>query len=123
MKLATVPLGKLPPRINPVDAAALTVAELPAQALGANRAINLPGVCVTAREMLAALERVAGPEAAKRVRWERDEATNRIVAGWPGAWPVAVRLASASAIRLKAETRFIKSLINGQNNLLREVMG
>lgn len=60
--------------------------ELPAQALGSSRVVNLPGVCVTAREMLAALERVAGTEAAKRVRWERDEATNRIVASWPGAW-------------------------------------
>ena len=60
--------------------------ELPAQAFGSSRVVNLPGVCVTAREMVAALERVAGPEAAKRVRWERDEATNRIVASWPGAW-------------------------------------
>jgi len=60
--------------------------DLPAQALGASRVINLPGVCVTVREMVAALGRVAGAEAAQRVRWERDEATNRIVASWPGAW-------------------------------------
>ena len=60
--------------------------ELPAQALGSSRVVNLPGVCVTVREMVAALERVAGTEAAKRVRWERDAATNRIVASWPGAW-------------------------------------
>lgn len=60
--------------------------ELPAQALGSSRTVNLPGVCVTAREMVAALQRVAGAEAAARVRWERDEATNRIVASWPGAW-------------------------------------
>lgn len=60
--------------------------ELPAQALGSSRAVNLPGVCVTVREMLAALERVGGTEAAQRVRWERDAATDRIVAGWPGAW-------------------------------------
>ena len=60
--------------------------ELPAQALGSNRVVNLPGVSVTAREMVAALERVAGAEAAKRVRWKRDETTNRIVASWPGAW-------------------------------------
>jgi nucleoside-diphosphate-sugar epimerase len=60
--------------------------ELPAQALGPSRAVNLPGVCVTAREMVAALERVAGPEVAQRVRWQHDETTNRIVASWPGAW-------------------------------------
>lgn len=60
--------------------------ELPAQALGLSRVINLPGVCVTVREMVTALERVAGTEAAKRVRWELDAATDRIVASWPGAW-------------------------------------
>jgi D-erythronate 2-dehydrogenase len=60
--------------------------DLPAQALGSSRAVNLPGVCVTAREMIAALERVAGAETAKRVRWERDAAIDRIVSSWPGAW-------------------------------------
>jgi nucleoside-diphosphate-sugar epimerase len=60
--------------------------ELPAHALGASRVVNLPGVCVTAREMVAALERVAGAEVAKRVRWERDAAIDRIVSSWPGAW-------------------------------------
>ena len=60
--------------------------DLPAQALGSSRAVNLPGVCVTAREMVAALERVAGAETAKRVRWERDAAIDRIVSSWPGAW-------------------------------------
>jgi nucleoside-diphosphate-sugar epimerase len=60
--------------------------ELPASALGESRTVNLPGVCVTVREMVAALERVAGPEAAQRVRWERDPALDRIVSSWPGAW-------------------------------------
>ncbi|HKA46465.1 MAG TPA: D-erythronate dehydrogenase [Burkholderiales bacterium] len=60
--------------------------ELPAQALGASRSINLPGVCVTVREMVAALERVAGTETAKRVRWVQDPALDRIVSSWPGVW-------------------------------------
>ena len=60
--------------------------DLPAEALGPSRVINLPGVCVTVREMVAALERVAGPEVARRVRWERDPALDRIVSSWPGAW-------------------------------------
>ena len=60
--------------------------DLPAQALGASRVINLPGVRVTVREMVAALERVAGADVAKRVRWERDPALDRIVSSWPGAW-------------------------------------
>ncbi len=60
--------------------------DLPAEALGTSRVINLPGVCVSVSEMVAALARVAGPEAAKRVRWERDPALDRIVSSWPGAW-------------------------------------
>jgi len=76
--------------------------DLPAQALGASRTVNLPGVCVTAREMVAALERVAGAEAAKRVRWERDEATNRIVANWPGAWDTR----RAEALGFSGDTDF-----------------
>lgn len=60
--------------------------ELTADALGASRTINLPGVSVTAGEMVAALERVAGAPVAKLVRWERDEVVQRIVGSWPGAW-------------------------------------
>jgi nucleoside-diphosphate-sugar epimerase len=55
-------------------------------AFGASRAVNLPGVSVTVGEMVAALARVAGPEVAARVRWERDPRIARMVAGWPGAW-------------------------------------
>jgi len=60
--------------------------DLPAEAFGSSRAVNLPGVCVTAGEMVAALKRVAGAETAKRVRWERDATIDRIVSSWPGAW-------------------------------------
>jgi nucleoside-diphosphate-sugar epimerase len=60
--------------------------ELPAAALGARRAVNLPGISVSAREMVAALERVAGRDVAARIGWERDPAIERIVGSWPGAW-------------------------------------
>lgn len=60
--------------------------DLPAEAFGASRIVNLPGVSITAGEVVAALERVAGPEVARRVRWERDPRVERIVATWPGAW-------------------------------------
>ncbi|WP_431862149.1 D-erythronate dehydrogenase [Azospirillum sp.] len=63
--------------------------ELPSDALGTARAINLPGLSVRADEMVAALERVAGPEVAARVRWQEDPAVTRIVGSWPGAWDVA----------------------------------
>jgi nucleoside-diphosphate-sugar epimerase len=60
--------------------------EIPSAALGAFRSVNLPGVSVTVAEMIAALRRVAGAEAAARVRFERDPLVERIVASWPGAW-------------------------------------
>jgi nucleoside-diphosphate-sugar epimerase len=63
--------------------------ELPAEALGSSRVVNLPGISVRVSEMVAALERVAGSEVLKRIRWERDPVVERIVGGWPGAWDTA----------------------------------
>jgi nucleoside-diphosphate-sugar epimerase len=60
--------------------------DLPAARLGSRRVINLPGLTVTPAGMVESLTRVAGPEAAARVRWERDPVIERIVASWPGAW-------------------------------------
>lgn len=60
--------------------------DLDADALGRQRAINLPGITVTAGEMVASLRRVAGEEVASRVHWERDAEIERIVGTWPGAW-------------------------------------
>lgn len=58
--------------------------ELPADAFGTNRTVSLPGLSVTVGEMVAALERIAGPEVAARVRWERDSRIAAMVATWPG---------------------------------------
>jgi D-erythronate 2-dehydrogenase len=58
--------------------------ELPADAFGANRIVNLAGLSVTVGEMVAALERVAGSEVAARIRWERDPRVAAMVATWPG---------------------------------------
>jgi nucleoside-diphosphate-sugar epimerase len=63
--------------------------ELSAAALGNSRTINLPGISVSVADMVAALERVAGPEPVRRIRWERDPVVERIVGSWPGAWDVA----------------------------------
>ena len=52
--------------------------------LGTNRIINLPGLSITVAEMVAALERVAGSEVAKRIRWESDPRIERLVSTWPG---------------------------------------
>ena len=68
--------------------------ELPASALGWNRTINGPGITVSVADALAALERIAGSETARRVRFEPDAAVAKIVLGWP------VRFATARADRL-----------------------
>jgi len=57
--------------------------ELPADALGANRIVNLPGISVSVAEMVASLERIAGAEVVKRIEWRPDPAIERIVATWP----------------------------------------
>jgi nucleoside-diphosphate-sugar epimerase len=51
---------------------------------GSSRALSLPGLATTVSEMVAALERVAGAEATKRIRWQPDPAVIRIVNTWPG---------------------------------------
>src|SRR3954462_2138840 len=66
-------------------AALITANDLPSTALGNRRWINVPGLSVTAGEMVDALERVAGPDVARRIRWERDERIERMVLGWPPA--------------------------------------
>lgn len=68
-----------------VTASLIAAHELPPGALGTDRALNLPGLSVTVGEMAAALERVAGPAVAGRIRWERDPRLEKMVLGWPGA--------------------------------------
>jgi nucleoside-diphosphate-sugar epimerase len=60
--------------------------ELDPDAWGANRTLNAPGITVSVAEALAALERVVGPEAVSRVRFERDADIERIVLSWPVAF-------------------------------------
>jgi nucleoside-diphosphate-sugar epimerase len=59
--------------------------DLPAEVLGPNRAMNLPGISLTVGEMVSALERVAGTDVVRRIRWEPDPRVQRMVATWPGA--------------------------------------
>jgi nucleoside-diphosphate-sugar epimerase len=68
--------------------------ELPASVLGWNRTINGPGITVSVAEALAALERIAGSETVRRVRFEPDAAIAKIVLSWP------VRFATVRADRL-----------------------
>ncbi|MBS0319165.1 MAG: SDR family oxidoreductase [Proteobacteria bacterium] len=63
--------------------------DIPAAALGRARKVNLPGVSINVGEMVQTLARVAGPEYADYVRWERNPAIERIVCSWPAAWDVS----------------------------------
>jgi nucleoside-diphosphate-sugar epimerase len=58
---------------------------VPADALGSERALNLPGLSVTAGEMLDSLQRIGGSAARARVTIERDERVARAMCGWPAA--------------------------------------
>lgn len=60
-------------------------ARIPAAALDGHRSLNLPGLRVTAGEMLASLERLAGPAARARVTLERDARVEKAMVGWPAA--------------------------------------
>ena len=53
------------------------------QAWGGRSAVNLPALTVTVADMVAALERVAGPAASGLIDWVPDPAVARIVASWP----------------------------------------
>jgi D-erythronate 2-dehydrogenase len=57
--------------------------ELPPSAWGTNRALNLPGITVTVAEMIAAMGKIAGAQAAKRVSYKVDPRVEKIVMGWP----------------------------------------
>ena len=63
--------------------------DIAADAFGANRNINLPGLSLTVGDIVAALERVAGSEVGKRIKWEPDSRIERMVATWPGALDAA----------------------------------
>jgi len=58
-------------------------AELPAERLGQQRVINLPGITVTVAEMVAALETVGGKELSARIDWTPDPFIQSIVLTWP----------------------------------------
>ena len=52
---------------------------------GAPLGLNLPGISVSVGEMVEALREVGGEKAVSRLTFDRDEAIERIVSGWPTA--------------------------------------
>ena len=57
--------------------------ELPSEAWGSRRVLNLPGITVSVGEMVDAMRGVAGEKAAKRVAYKADERIRNIVRTWP----------------------------------------
>jgi D-erythronate 2-dehydrogenase len=57
--------------------------ELPPEAWGSQRWLNLPGITASVAEMVAALRKVAGDAAAKRVVYKPDARIQAIVKTWP----------------------------------------
>lgn len=64
----------------------LHAAGMGTELLGNQRNLTMPGLAATVAEQIAALGRVAGPEAVALIRREPDETIARIVAGWPQAF-------------------------------------
>jgi nucleoside-diphosphate-sugar epimerase len=59
--------------------------DLPAEAFGTNRSLQLPGFSVAVGEMAAAVRRAGGPEAYGRIRWQPDSQIQQIISSWPQA--------------------------------------
>jgi nucleoside-diphosphate-sugar epimerase len=59
--------------------------DLPGDAFGANRSLQLPGFSVTVGEMAAAVRRAGGEAAYARIRWAPDPQIQQIISGWPQA--------------------------------------
>ena len=67
--------------------------ELAADAWGARRVVNLPGITVSVAEMIAAMGRVAGEHVMQRVRWAPEERIRAIVRTWPARFETPRALA------------------------------
>jgi nucleoside-diphosphate-sugar epimerase len=61
----------------------LCAAASPQQSWGGRSAVTLPALTVTVADMVAALERAAGPEASGLIDWVPDPAVARLVTSWP----------------------------------------
>jgi nucleoside-diphosphate-sugar epimerase len=73
--------------------------ELPPEAWGTQRWLNLPGITRTVAEMVEALRKVAGDDVAKRVVYKGDARIQGIVK----TWPVNFRTPRALAMGFKAD--------------------
>ena len=61
----------------------LCAAASPEEHWGGRSAVTLPALTVTVADMVAALERAAGPEASELIDWVPDPAVARLMTSWP----------------------------------------
>ena len=61
----------------------LCAAASPQQSWGGRSAVTLPALTVTVADMVAALERAAGPAVSALIDWAPDPAVARLVTSWP----------------------------------------
>jgi len=80
----------------------LRAAEVSDAEWGSRTAMNLPALTTTPAEMVAALARVAGADAAALVDWTHDPAVAAIVTSWPAQFETA----RAAALGLAPEESF-----------------
>jgi nucleoside-diphosphate-sugar epimerase len=76
--------------------------DLPGSAWPSSRVVNLPGITLSVREMIDAMGRVAGEEAAGRVKFVPDARIQGIVK----TWPVRFRTDRALAMGFRADGDF-----------------
>jgi hypothetical protein len=74
-----IPVGS----VRCIAAALIKLHEVPADRFGHTRAMNLPSLTVTAREMVEAVQGFDYPGPRGKVSWERDDQLQAIVDGWP----------------------------------------
>jgi nucleoside-diphosphate-sugar epimerase len=80
----------------------LHAATLDADALGPRRSLTMPGVSETVAGQIAALQRIGGEQAVRRIRRVPDETITRMVSGWPARFDAR----RAIALGFRAERDF-----------------
>jgi D-erythronate 2-dehydrogenase len=74
--------------------------DLPADAFGTSRSLQLPGFSVAVGEMAAAVRRAAGEAAYARIRWQLDLQIQEIIS----SWPQVLQATRAEALGFAADT-------------------
>jgi len=94
--------------------------DLPREAFGASRSLQLPGFSVAVGDMAEAVRRAGGTEAYARIRWEPDPLIQLIISGWPQA----LAAPRAEALGFSADTgidevvrSFVEDDLEMQKNL------